>query len=69
MGITFQPGTAVRYWVKVCVSDDGREETVLYYDSSDKKLKFDRRKSGLSCGRKIIEGAPLELKPGVNHWC
>ena len=62
--ISFQPGTAVRYGLKVCVSDDGREETLLYYDSSDKKLKFDIRDSGISFGRKIIEEAPLELKPG-----
>ena len=60
--ITIQPGKAVRYGVKVCISDDGREETVIYYDNSDRKLKFDTRKSGLSFGRKIIEEAPLELK-------
>jgi len=37
---------AMQYGVKVCVSDDGREETLIYYDKSDKKLKFDTRKSG-----------------------
>jgi beta-fructofuranosidase len=62
--ITFQPGKATKYGVKVCMSDDGREETLIYYDAADKMLKFDTRKSGLSFGRKIIEEAPLELKSG-----
>jgi beta-fructofuranosidase len=60
--VTIQPNNAMQYGVKVCVSDDGREETLIYYDKSDKKLKFDTRKSGLQFGRKIIEEAPLELK-------
>jgi beta-fructofuranosidase len=62
--ITLIPGKADRCGVKVCASDDGREETVIYYDQSDHKLKFDTRKSGLDFGRKIIEEAPLELKKG-----
>ncbi|MBZ5857411.1 glycoside hydrolase family 32 protein [Flavihumibacter profundi] len=62
--VTFRPNTAKQYGVKVNVSEDGREETVIYYDNSDKKLKVDTRKSGLGPGRKIIEEAPLELKNG-----
>ena len=62
--VTFLPTSAVRFGVKVCSSGDGREETIIYYDSSDSKLKFDTRKSALSFGRKIIEEAPLELKKG-----
>jgi beta-fructofuranosidase len=62
--IIFLPTSAIRYGVKVCASADGREKTIIYYDSSDKKLKFDTRESGLSYGRKIIEEAPLELKKG-----
>lgn len=53
--VTIQPGNAVRYGIKVCRSADGREETAIYYDKSDSKLKVDTRKSGLSYGRKIIE--------------
>jgi beta-fructofuranosidase len=64
MEITIQPGSALQYGVKVCASADGREETRIYYDSSDRKLKFDTRKSGLSYGRKIIEEAPLVIKNG-----
>ena len=62
--VTFQTNSAKQYGVKVCASEDGREETVIYYDNVDKKLKFDTRKSGLTFGRKIIEEAPLELKNG-----
>ncbi len=62
--VTIQPTTAMQYGVKVCLSDDGREETRIYYDKSDKKLKFDTQKSSLGFGRKIIEEAPLELKAG-----
>jgi beta-fructofuranosidase len=62
--VTIQPNNAIQYGVKVCVSDDGREETIIYYDKSDKKIKFDTRRSGLKFGRKIIEEAPLELKNG-----
>lgn len=60
--VTIHPGSAVRYGVKVCASDDGREETIIYYDRRDHKLKFDTGKSGLTFGRKITEEAPLELK-------
>jgi beta-fructofuranosidase len=62
--VTILPNNASQYGIKVCVSDDGSEETVIYYDNSDKKLKFDTRKSGLEFGRKIIEEAPLELQKG-----
>lgn len=62
--ITFNPNSAQQYGVKLNASEDGREETVIYYDNTDKKLKVDTRKSGLSYGRKIIEEAPLELKKG-----
>jgi beta-fructofuranosidase len=62
--VTLLTENAERYGVKVCVSEDGREETRIYYDQSDRKLKFDTRKSGLEFGRKIIEEAPLVLKNG-----
>lgn len=62
--VIIKPNNAMRYGVKVCMSDDGREETIIYYDNSDKKLKFDTRKSGLDFGRKMIEEAPFELKNG-----
>ena len=62
--VTIPPNNAKQCGVKVGVSEDGREETIIYYDKSEKKLKFDTRKSGLSFGRKVIEEAPFELKDG-----
>jgi beta-fructofuranosidase len=62
--ITVQPNDSDLFGVKVCVSADGREETIIYYDRKEKKLKVDTRKSGLKFGKKIIEEAPLELKKG-----
>ncbi|GAH88399.1 unnamed protein product [marine sediment metagenome] len=60
--VTIVPGKANQYGLKVCMSEDGREETIIYYDQIDNKLKVDTRKSGLEFGRKIVEEAPLELK-------
>lgn len=61
--VIIEPNNSLRYGVKVGVSDNGREETLIYYDKAEKKLKFDTRNSGLGdFGRKIIEEAPFELK-------
>jgi beta-fructofuranosidase len=61
--VIIEPNNSLRYGVKVGVSDNGREETLIYYDREEKKLKFDTRNSGLGdFGRKIIEEAPFELK-------
>lgn len=60
--VTINPLNAEKFGVKLGVSKDGREETVIYYDRNDQKLKFDTRNSGLKFGRKVIEEAPLELK-------
>ncbi len=62
--VTIPPNSAQQYGIKVGVSDDGREESVIWYDQVDKKLKFDTRKSGLSFGRKIVEEAPFALEKG-----
>lgn len=62
--VIFHPNASGQYGIKVGVSEDGREETVIYYDALEKKLKFDTRKSGLSFGRKMVEEAPFELKKG-----
>ena len=60
--ITINPNETEQFGVKVCVSENGEEETIIYYDRKDQKLKVDTRKSGLAFGRKTIEEAPLELK-------
>ena len=55
-------GGAKQFGVKVCCSPDGKEQTLIYYDAADKKLKVDTRKSSLGEGPKKIEAAPFELK-------
>jgi sucrose-6-phosphate hydrolase SacC (GH32 family) len=47
--------------LKVCCSPDGKEETLVYYDAADKKLKIDTRKSSLGEGPKKTEAGPFEL--------
>ena len=62
--IRIQTGNAAQAGVKVNCSPDGQEQTSIYYDAHDRKLKFDATRSSLGLGRKIVEGAPFELKKG-----
>jgi len=62
--VDFAATEAQQFGVKVCCSPDGQEETLIYYDAVDKKLKIDTNKSSLVEGSKSIEAGPLELKPG-----
>jgi len=55
------PGEARQVGVKVCCSPKGEEETLVYYDAADKKLKIDTHKSSLGEGPKKIEAGPFEL--------
>jgi len=64
LAIDIIPEGAKQFGVKVCRSPGGEEQTTVFYDTADKKLKIDTRKSSLREGRKIVEGGPLELKPG-----
>lgn len=57
------PDGAEKFGVKVCCSPDGEEETVIFYDAADKKLKIDTTKSSLGEGSKSVEAGPFELKP------
>lgn len=66
MEITIQPGTSKQTGVVIGRSADGKEETVIYYDAEEKKLKVDATRSSLSYGRRTIESAPFELKKGEN---
>ncbi len=54
---------ARQYGVKVCRSANGEEQTLVYYDAIEKKLKVDTTKSGLTEGPKGVEAAPFELRP------
>ncbi|MBN2329653.1 MAG: glycoside hydrolase family 32 protein, partial [Candidatus Omnitrophica bacterium] len=62
--ITMQPGEAKQCGVVVGCSEDDREQTRLYYDAVDRKLKCDATRSSLGFGRKIVEGGPFELRDG-----
>ena len=50
--------------VKVCCSPGGEEQTSIYYDATDKKLKVDTTKSSATEGPKNVEAGPFELKAG-----
>lgn len=50
--------------LKVCRSPDREEETLIYYDVAQQKLKIDTAKSSLAEGTKKCEAAPLALRPG-----
>ena len=44
---------------------NGEEQTSVYYDAEDKKLKIDTTRSSLGdVGPKSIEGGPFELRDG-----
>ncbi len=54
---------ATQYGVKVCVSPHGEEQTLVYYDATEKKLKIDTTHSSTGESPKTIEGGPLVLAP------
>lgn len=60
--VTLFPDGATQAGVKVDASSDGQEQTSIYYDARDRKLKLDTTKSSLEWGTKIVEEAPFELK-------
>jgi len=62
--LQIEPQAAKRVGVKVCRSPDREEETLVFYDAVEQKLKLDTNKSSLAEGPKRIEAAPFALKPG-----
>ena len=64
ISIEMLPDGAEQFGVKVSASPDGQEETVVFYDANDKKLKVDTTRSSLGEGPKSVEAGPFELKPG-----
>ena len=62
--VLIDPGTAKQCGVKVRCSPDGEEETLIYYDAEEKKLKIDTTKSSLTSKIKAVEGGPFELNDG-----
>ena len=51
LALSIDPNAIGSYGVKVGVSKDGSEETKIYYDPKNRKLKFDTTKSGKEFGR------------------
>jgi beta-fructofuranosidase len=62
LNLTIRAKDARQFGVKVCCSPDSQEQTLVYYDAADKKLKIDTTKSSLAGGAKTVEAGPLELK-------
>ena len=62
MAIEISSKDAKQFGVKVCCSPDGEEQTLIYYDAIEKKLKLDTNRSSLVEGPKSVEAGPLELK-------
>jgi beta-fructofuranosidase len=60
--IDMDSAQASQFGVKVCVSPDGQEETAIFYDATEGKLKVDTRKSGPEDTPKTVEAAPFELE-------
>jgi beta-fructofuranosidase len=63
LSIEMVPDDAEQFGAKVCCSPDGAEQTAVFYDAAEKKLKIDTTKSSLGEGPKSVEGGPFELKP------
>jgi ketosteroid isomerase-like protein len=64
LSIEMESSEASEYGVKVCVSPDGQEETVISYDVAQGRLQVDTRKSGPAGTPRDVEAGPFELKQG-----
>lgn len=64
LAVEMRLGGAAKAGIKVCCSPDGAEETLVYYDDVEKKLKVDTTRSSLGEGPRVVEGGPLELAEG-----
>jgi beta-fructofuranosidase len=62
LAIEIESVDASVYGVKVCVSPDGQEETLICYDASEGNLKVDTRRSGPEGTPKNVEAGPFSLK-------
>ena len=59
--IEFKKTDAKEFGVKICNSPDGDETTMVFYDTTEKKLKVDSTKSSSGRSSGSVESAPLEL--------
>ncbi len=52
---------ARQFGIKVCCSPGGEEQTPVFYDAVEQKLKVDTTKSSLTEGAKSVEAGPFSL--------
>ena len=52
---------AREFGIKVCCSPGGEEQTPVFYDAVERKLKVDTTKSSLTEGAKSVEAGPFTL--------
>jgi beta-fructofuranosidase len=62
LAVEIHASDAKQFGGKVCCSPGGEEQTLVYYDAAEKKLKVDTNQSSLTAGAKSVEAGPLELK-------
>ncbi|MEE8450682.1 MAG: GH32 C-terminal domain-containing protein, partial [Thermoguttaceae bacterium] len=62
LAVEIEAKDARQFGLKVCCSADGEEQTLVYYDAVEKKLKVDTNRSSLTEGPKSVEAGPFELK-------
>lgn len=62
INIELTTATARQVGVKVCRSARAEEETRVYYDATDHKLKIDTTRSSLGDGPRTVEAAPFHLE-------
>jgi len=62
--LQIDPQDAKQVGIKVCRSPGGEEETPVFYDVAEGKLKIDTSRSSLGEGPKKVEAGPFALKPG-----
>jgi beta-fructofuranosidase len=62
--VEIEPQGAKQCGVKVCRAPGGQEQTLVFYDAVEKKLKIDVTKASLGEGPKNVEAGPFELREG-----
>jgi len=62
LGVEILARNASQVGIKVCCSPGGEEQTLVFYDGAEKKLKVDTTKSSLAGQPKSVEAGPFELK-------
>ena len=62
--VEMESAEASAYGVKVRASPDGSEETSIFYDAREQRLKVDTRRSGPANTPRAVEAAPFDLPDG-----